>query len=267
MKEIISTEGETLSAAIILAAEKFGTNPKQIEYSFDSEHFKTASGKNKGVDPVKISAWVGEPKDMAGAEAAVSWLAKLTTLINIETKIDFRLLGDKEAELTFTSENGGRLVGRKGTSLRSIKIMLLAAMKAEHSDWTYKLEVSGGKRADEGRDRNRDRNSYRDRDRDRDRDRSRDRNRDRGGKQSRGGRLSGNDIKNLEKLAHKLSMRVIDTNEPLLIRQVFNSFERRVIHLKVKQLDGVNTESIMDDGVKKIKIVPVATENSSTVDE
>ena len=99
MKEVIYTEGETLSAAIILAANQLGGEPNQIEYKFELDHFRTPEGRNKPVETVKISAWLGEPQDTSGAEAAKDWLQKLTALINVETKVQYRLIGDKEAEI------------------------------------------------------------------------------------------------------------------------------------------------------------------------
>ena len=225
MKEIIYTEGETLSAAIMLAANQLGGEPNQVEYKFELDHFRTPEGRNKPVETVRISAWLGEPQDVSGAESAKDWLQKLTSLINVETKVQYRMTGDKSAEIVLKSDQGGRLVGRKGSSLKSIQTMLLAAMTKEFSDWKYRLEVSGGKKAEEE-------------------------------PKSRRSKLSNHDIRKLENLAVKLSKKVINTKKPLLIRQALNSFERRVVHLKVQSIDGVSTESIMDKDVKKIRIVP-----------
>ena len=232
MKEIIYTEGETLSAAIILAATQLGGEPNQVEYKFELDHFRTPQGRNRPVETVRISAWLGEPQDVSGAESAKDWLQKLTTLINVETKVQYRITGDKEAEIILKSEQGGRLVGRKGSSLRSIETMLLGAMKNEFSDWKYRLEVSGGKKTEEE-------------------------------PRARRSKLSNHDIRKLENLAVKLARKVANTQKPLLIRQALNSFERRVVHLKVKSIDGVNTESIMDKDVKKIRIVPAENSQGS----
>lgn len=225
MKEVIYTEGETLSAAILLAATQLGGEPTQIEYEFQLDHFRTAAGRNKPVETVRISAWLGEPKDVSGAESAKAWIKKLTELINVETSVRYRLIGDKEAEIILKSEQGGRLVGRKGSSLKSIQAILEAVMAKQHADWKYRIEVSGSRKTE---DESKPRRS----------------------------KLSNHDIRKLESLAVKLARKVLHSKKPLLIRQALNSFERRVIHLKVQSIDGVNTESIMDKDVKKIRIIP-----------
>ena len=231
MKEVIYTEGATLSAAIISAAAKLGGEPTQVEYEFQLDHFRNTAGRNKPVETVRISAWLGEPKDVSGAEAAKVWIKKLTELINVETTVKYRLTGDKSVEIILKSEQGGRLVGRKGSSLKSIQALLEAVMGKEHADWKYRIDVSGSRKSDDE-------------------------------PRTRRSKLSNHDIRKLESLAVKLAKKVLHSKKPLLIRQALNSFERRVIHLKVKSIDGVNTESIMDKDVKKIRIIPTSEEST-----
>ena len=64
----------------------------------------------------------------------------------------------------------------------------------------------------------------------------------------------------LEKLAKQLSRKVKESNETIVMRQTLNAFERRVVHQVVNSIDGVQTESFMDDGVKRIRINPIASE-------
>ena len=44
------------------------------------------------------------------------------------------------------------------------------------------------------------------------------------------------------------------------MRQTLNAFERRVVHQVVNAMEGVQTESFMDDDVKRIRIKPLAAE-------
>ena len=67
-------------------------------------------------------------------------------------------------------------------------------------------------------------------------------------------------MKELERLANLLANKVLRSKKPLVMRQNLNSFERRVIHLTIQSLEGVATESIMEKGVKKIKIMPAESE-------
>ena len=237
MKESIFVEGDTLSAAIISAADQFGVPPQQVGYSFERDHFFNEKGKQIPVETVRISAWKTDPIDTTGADESTAWLQKLTELMGIETKIHYRITGDKSAEITFDSKHGGRLVGRRGAALKSISLLNDAISQINHKGWTFQLEVLGGEKKAGGRDRG-------------------DRRGDRGDRGDRRGRVNQKAAKDLEKLASKLASKVIETGEEIAIRQNLNSFERRVVHLKIQSIDGVKTESFMDDDVKRIKILP-----------
>ena len=86
---------------------------------------------------------------------------------------------------------------------------------------------------------------------------SRDRKSKRGDK--RGDKRGGKKTKNtdaLEKKAKMLAGKVKESGEPLVIKQILNSFERRVVHQIINNIDGVKTESFMDKGVKRLRIYP-----------
>ena len=121
-------------------------------------------------------------------------------------------------------------------------------MAKEAPDWNFRLDVAGGRRERDDRRRD-DRRGGRD-----------NRRRD----DRRGGRDGGRDRKKntagLEKLAKQLAGKVQDSQEALVMRQTLNAFERRVVHQVVNNVEGVQTESFMDEGVKRIRIKPVATE-------
>ena len=117
----------------------------------------------------------------------------------------------------------------------------------ENPDWQYRLDVMGGKK---DKERSSDRGRGRDRDRGRGRDRGRDRDRD-SRKKNTGA---------LEKNARQLAKKVLASQEAIIMKQTLNSFERRIVHQEISKLEGVNTESFMDEGVKRIRIYPLTTE-------
>ena len=276
-QERISAEGHTLEDALKEASDRLQVDPSLLDFDYDLEHFRTESGRNRPVETVKISAWKaseeslakkkadaakrresdkrsssnrGEPErreeyvpaegeSMEGAESAKAWLQTLSQLLEIEATVDYKLRAANTAEMQMTSEQGGRLVGRRGSSLQSILLLFRAAMEKDHPDWSYTIEVNGGQPRERGGRSSERRPSER---------------------RSARGKLGQKDIKDLENLAQKLTRKVIKANRALVIRQNFNSFERRVIHMAVKEIEGVVTESFVDDGVKRIRILPESSE-------
>ena len=97
----------------------------------------------------------------------------------------------------------------------------------------------------DGRDRDRDRRGGRDRDRDR-----------RGGRERRGDsdRCSDRDVTELKKLARRLAESVSGGGEAEVIRKPLNSFERRIVHMEIAEMEGVSTETVEQDGDRKIRI-------------
>lgn len=47
----------------------------------------------------------------------------------------------------------------------------------------------------------------------------------------------------------------METGKSIVVRQELNSFERRVIHVTVGDIDGVDSQSFMQDGVKRIRLM------------
>jgi predicted RNA-binding protein Jag len=258
MEEKISAEAETLYAALDEVAEKLGITREELDYEFDKAHFREQN-KNKAVDTVKVFAWKKPEQDLSGVNIGKAWLEKSLGLLDIEATITHKI-SEKNVSLQLKSEKGALIVGRKGSTLRAIQQVFLAAMTKEAPDWTFRLDVAGGRKDRDDRHRD-DRRGGRDRD-DRHRDDRRggrdrdDRRRD----DRRGGRDRKNNTAGLEKLAKQLAGKVQESQEIIVMRQTLNAFERRVVHQVVNDVDGVQTESFMDEGVKRIRIKPVATE-------
>ena len=233
----ITVYGNTLNEALSSAASQLSIEPGLVAYDFDRDHFKNESGRPKGVLKVQIFAWKLDAKTIEGAESAQSWLKSLTDLIGIETAVRYDITGDKTAKIILDTEQAGRIVGRKGASLQSISYVFKAAMQKDHSDWTFNIDVTGGQRNEsEG---------------------SRDRDRDGGSR----GRKGKTDVRKLENRANRLANKVLKSGEPLEMFGELNSFERRIVHQTVQDIEGVTSKSVEVDGVKKVHIIPAEQED------
>ncbi|RME25936.1 MAG: hypothetical protein D6798_07715, partial [Deltaproteobacteria bacterium] len=60
----------------------------------------------------------------------------------------------------------------------------------------------------------------------------------------------------LRALALKIAHRVLETGKSEVIRRRLNSYERRVVHVAIADVDGVRSESIKQDGEKRVEISP-----------
>jgi predicted RNA-binding protein Jag len=272
-KGAVTAEARTLNDALKQAASELGVPAMSISYKIDREHFLSKNGTSTGMDTVKIAAWARDPAETAGAEAARLWLVGLIEKMGFEATVGVRLGTNKHATLLVDSESGRYLVGRQGATLRAIQEMLEAAMSVEHGDWNFRMDIGGGREREERRDdrggrrddrggRRDDRGGRRD-DRGGRRDDRGGRRDDRGGRRDdRGGRSrrSDEDVAALERLAQKLAARVLEDGKPIDIRQALNSFERRIVHITIAEIDGVSTASFMDGDDKRVRILREGSE-------
>ena len=160
----VTTEGNNVAEAIAKAAEILGIPAEQVDHKLDLSHFRNDAGRSIPVDTVKIIAWAADPADKAGALAAKAWIEDLVSKMGFEGTITARNVKDRKATIAVDSESARFLVGRGGSTLQSIQKMLNVAMEEEYSDWTFDIDVQGGRR-EERRDRDGDRRGGRDRDR------------------------------------------------------------------------------------------------------
>ena len=273
MNKTISTEGETLKSALLLASEQLGVAFEQVRYSFDKEHFRNSLGRSKAVATIKIQAWIATEEEIKEeekkkeeknslktqsavqqkihpvAEKAKLWLSGLMEYMSIPVSIEYTVKDDEHIILLLNSEKGGRIVGRKGSSLQQFKHLLNEVMNNDElcSDktWNFSIDVL---KDEASKDRS-----------DRDRRKRRD-------DSSRRKRLGDQDISKIKRLAKKLAGQVLDQKQSVVIGKVFNNFERRIIHQTITEIDGVDTESFDDDGVRKIRLIYLS-EDLITEDE
>lgn len=51
-------------------------------------------------------------------------------------------------------------------------------------------------------------------------------------------------------------MKAVETKKSITINIELNSYDRRIVHLAVAQVDGVSSQSSVKDGVKYVQVIP-----------
>ena len=245
----ITSEGNTVGEALRKAAEQLGVPVEQVDHKFDLSHFRNDSGNSVAVDTVKIICWAADPAEKEGAFAAKAWIEALIEKMGMEGKVTARNIKNGNATIAVDSESARFLVGRGGSTLQAIQLMLNTAMAEEYSDWTFDIDVQGGRREERSGGRDERRGG-------RDRDRRRERRGD-------SDRTSDRDVTELKKLARRIAENVANGGEAEVIRKPLNSYERRVVHMEIADMEGVSTETVEQDGDRKIRIFADAGEGAA----
>ena len=139
----ITTEGNTVGEALRKAAEQLGVPVEQVDHKFDLSHFRNENGNSVAVDSVKIICWAADPAEKEGAFAAKAWLEALIEKMGMEGTVVARNIKDKKATIAVDSESARFLVGRGGSTLQAIQLMLNTAMTEEYGDWNFEIDVQG----------------------------------------------------------------------------------------------------------------------------
>ncbi len=271
--ETVLAEGEDVRGALTKAASEFGIEDlNALGWELDKSWYRTEDGRVIARDSVRMVVWkrdVEEDVEEAVEEAEVvgdtkKWLDTLLSGMEVEAKVRVQLR-DGRVRIGIDSEEGARLVGRRGRTLQAIEHLLLQSVGADHPEHSFSLDVADNRRRDDDRGDRRDRDDRgdrRDRDdrgrgrgRDRD-DRGRGRDRDdRGGRgDRRGGRDDERNQRKLRQMTEKIGKRVLETGKSEVIRKELNSFDRRVVHVAASELEGIGTRSIGDGNLKQIEI-------------
>jgi predicted RNA-binding protein Jag len=166
-----------------------------------------------------------------------NWLLRTFEVLDIVATVSVRE-NNGVLHCYIESEQGGQIIGRRGSTLRSIEKLMIEASTKSGYDWTFSLHVEGGEDKRERRDRRDNRDNRNDRNR---RDRS-----DRGNRDDEG----------LKRLAKKLASKVLGSSEALIIEKDLNGYQRRIVHMVIKDFSGVDSESFDAEGVRKIRLVP-----------
>lgn len=235
---------DTVFEALTQIAAELGLNVAELDYSIDSEQFLNENGQKIGRRDVEVTGWKKEFKP--GMQEMQEWLTTTIDVLGLTAEISVREHGNT-LHFTIKSEEGGRIIGHRGATLKSIEKLMNEYSSKEGYEWTYALHVDGGER----RERRRERDDSRGRDRG-----------DRGRK--RGDRRDKRDDEGLKRLSKKLASRVLDSGEAIVIEKDLNGYQRRIVHMTIKDFNGVNSESFDDDGARKIRLVKADTEEESS---
>lgn len=260
--QTIQAEGADIAAAVVTAASELGVPKNGVQWALDKSWFKE-NGRVVPRDTVRILAWARNMEELEAAIDAQKWLDGLLQRMDFEShSVEGDVGSDNAVILKVTVDAPSRLVGRRGKTLKAIRHLLMQSVGADYPDRDFRLEVPDNRddrddrrdtrdRDDRGRGRGRDRDD-RGRGRDRD-DRGRGRGRDDRGR-GRDRDRDARDTKRLERMAEKIAERVRETGESEVIRKELNGFDRRIVHITIAEMNGVNTRSIGDGNLKQIEI-------------
>lgn len=240
--EKMSAVGETVSEALEKIANEMSLSIQELDFEIDSEQFISENGQPMGLREFEVSAWKRIPKE--GAAEMEAWLNNTFVMMGIEATVSARVSGNRLI-FSIESEQGGQIIGRKGSTLRSIQALMEETSTKAGYDWTFSLQVAGGEERKERRSRNDDRRDNR-------RDGRRDGRRD--------NRRGNRDDDNLKRLATKLANKVLETSEPIVIEKELNGYQRRIVHMVIKDFDGVDSESFNEGEQRKIRLVLSSTD-------
>jgi predicted RNA-binding protein Jag len=189
---------------------------------------------------------------------AAEWFE--TTLKHMGVEATVVATGDDErVHVAITADRAGRIVGKKGATLRAIRHLVGLAIAEQFDERIIDVDVGDDRpRGDRDGDREERRSSRRDRGDRSDRGDRGDRKRGRGRGRSRGqGELSEDDLRALAGTAAK---RVQESGDPITIKYAANSYDRRIMHLTIAEYDGVesNSKEVEVDGrtVKYVQVTP-----------
>lgn len=203
-----------------------------------------------------------KPESLRGAEAgpteaseyAQRWFSQLMELMGVTGTVTGT--GSPErVHLAVKAERAGRIVGKRGATLGSIRHLLGLAL--EHK---FGATPNGGPLTidvDVGDDRPREEREPREREPRP--ERGERRGRERGGRESEKGRYPED---KLRALARRAAEKAAETGQTITINLELNSFDRRIVHLEVAEIDGVESQSeerTSPDGrtVKFVQISPL----------
>jgi predicted RNA-binding protein Jag len=232
----------------------------------------------------------------AASEFAAAWFRDLTRLMDIPSTVT--ATGDDErVRIKVAAEGAGRLIGRKGTTLGAIRHILGLALSGlgspivdvdvddpredrgeRREDRGERRDDRGGRderrdsrpRDDRGERRRDDRGERRDdrggrddrrdsRPRDDRGDRRRDDRGDRGGRDDRREKGGGTYPEDkLQEIARRAAEKAVSTGKPITINLQLNSYDRRIVHLEIAEIKGVDSQSVIKDDVKYVQVVPAA---------
>ncbi len=198
---------------------------------------RSRSKDSEGIDP--------DLEETDASKFALEWFETLIGYMGIEGEL--KSGGDDErVQIWISAERAGRLIGKRGSTLGAIRHLLGLAVKKKFGDLTIDVDVAdnrpnkGGGRSDSDKG---------------------GKKRGRRGSRSRDG--GGSDRNRypedkLKALARRAAEKAAEEGKTITINLELNSYDRRIVHLEVGEIDGVESRSEeRDDGVKIIQVAPL----------
>ena len=187
------------------------------------------------------------------SDYAAAWMSALLGHLDLQGTVT-GTGSDERVHLALQIEGkAGRLIGKRGATLRSVRKLLKSAIDKQYGELELDVDVND--------DRPRDNN--RDSDRGEKKGRGRGRNR-RGGREDRGRYPE----EKLTALANKAAAKAAETGQTITINLELNSYDRRIVHMAIADIDNVDSRSeertsVDGDGnevtVKFVQVIPAAS--------
>ena len=177
------------------------------------------------------------------SDFAAAWLQTLLEHLELEGTVTGTGSDERVHLDVVISGRAGRLIGKRGATLRSIRRLLQLALDKNHTEGlTLDVDVNDDRPKEEARAESDDRG-----------DRRRGRNR-RGRRDDRGKHPE----EKLTALAQRAAEKALETNQTITIQLELNSYDRRIVHVAIAEIDGVESRSeertvTDDDGNESVK--------------
>jgi predicted RNA-binding protein Jag len=260
--ETASAEANYVSEALVAAAAELGVDADNLHWTLDKNHFRSEQGLVVAQDTVRIIAWKRDENEFAACNAGKAWLQTVIEGMGLKGGINAKMVSPEKVVLSVDVDQAARLIGRRGATLQGISELLATTMAETFPGVAFHISVAD-KRDDRGDGERRGRDDRGGRDRydrggrgrddrgGRDRYDRGSRDRDRG---ERGGRTSERDEESLQRMARTIAERVLETGEAEQVRRTLNSYNRRIVHMTVKEIEGVGSRSLGEGTDKTIEL-------------
>jgi predicted RNA-binding protein Jag len=216
---------------------------------------------------------VGPGAKTPASEFAEGWFRMLLTSMDVVGTVE-ATEADGHIHLAITADKAGRIIGRRGVTLSAIRHLLKLALSS-HGDFVIDVDIPDARdgdgprperepRGDDRGPRRDDRGPRADGPRRDDRGPRRD---DRGPRRDDrrpdDGPKSEYPEEKLVAIAKRAAEKVVETGRPVTINLVLNSYDRRIVHVTVQDLDGVESQSVLKDGKKYIQVLPTGSADNA----
>ena len=229
--ETATAEAPHVSTALSSCAQELGVEASSLHWTLDKSHFRSEQGLVLAQDTVRIIAWKRDEKELAACNAGKEWLTEVIAGMDLTGTVTAKMTSSDKVVLGVDVDNAARFIGRKGSTLQGVSDLLAETMGEQFPGINFHISVA------DKRSENDDRGRGRGRDRD-----------------DRGSRTSEKDEAALKRMAQKIAERVLESGESEQIRRTLNSYNRRIVHMTVKEIEGVGSRSLGDGQDKTIEL-------------